>query len=841
MNRYNIFVKLLQDRISKPPVGIDGLAFSKNIVRKYGIFIDSGRLPSLIFLRLFGGRSSQVTAHFVRSYLINNFVKCIYMQYPDVFRQFCSYFPIADKNISQEIANISIQEQGGIVNNTNITTNINNIILHEYITNKYYETGDDISFPISTTTVRAPGITLHSINSIANNYLQSFVNIRNTDSTFNKPIYPEIQYFANEKHLFRLLQIIKKNRSIADVNISQETANISIPKQSGIVNNINNTIPHEYITNKYYRTRDDISFPISTTTVRTPVITLHSINSIANNYLQRFINIRNTDSTFNKPVYPEIQYFTSEDQFFRLLQTIKKNRPIADKNIFQETANISIPEQGGIVNTNINNTIPHKYITNKYYGIGDDISFPTSTTTVRAPGITVNSINPIVSNYLQRFINIRNTGSELNKSIYPEIQYFANEKHLLRLLQIIKKNRPIADKNISQDTANISISKQGGIVNNNTNINYTIPQEHITNKYYETGDNILFLISSTTIGASRITINSINPIVSKYFKRFINIRNTGSTFNKPIYPEIQYFVNEDHFFKLLQTIKKNRPNADKKISQKTTNISIPEKGGIVNTNINTNIINTIPHEHITNTYYKTEDDISFPISSTTVRAPGITVNSINPIVSNYLQRFISIRNTGLKFNKPIYPEIQYFTNENHLFRLLQIMQKNRPIVDKKISQETANISNSQQGRIVNNTRLYNHIIKKSSEIINYFQEINNNKNIGSRVIHPLIYGLHPSFNEEELINKKIYPIQDVDLTYASEPVLNIPTSQNADIVPKKIKNIPVRSINSTGINESLIKESLPHRPVHEIHMIADKVYKIIEKKISIEKDRRGLF
>jgi len=169
------------------------------------------------------------------------------------------------------------------------------------------------------------------------------------------------------------------------------------------------------------------------------------------------------------------------------------------------------------------------------------------------------------------------------------------------------------------------------------------------------------------------------------------------------------------------------------------------------------------------------------------------------------------------------------------------LKKNRSIVDNNISQETANISNSQQSRIINNTRLYNHIIKKSSNAIKYFQEISNINNIGSRVIHPLIIGLHPSFNEEDLINKNNFPIQDVDLTYASDPVLNMPTSQNADIDQEKIENIPVRSVNSTGINENLIKESSPHRPVHEIYMIADKVYKIIEKKISIEKDRRGLF
>jgi len=189
----------------------------------------------------------------------------------------------------------------------------------------------------------------------------------------------------------------------------------------------------------------------------------------------------------------------------------------------------------------------------------------------------------------------------------------------------------------------------------------------------------------------------------------------------------------------------------------------------------------------------------------------------------------------------IYPEIQYFPNKDNLFKLLKIVKKNGLIENENISQETANISNSQQSRIVDDTGLYNQIIKKSFRIIDHLQEIDNYDSISSRVIHTLIHRIHPSFNEEELFNKNIFPIQDVDLTYASGPVLNIPTSQNADIVQEKIEKIPSGSINSTGINESLIKESFEDRPVHEIHMIADKVYKIIEKKISVEKDRRGLF
>ena len=45
---------------------------------------------------------------------------------------------------------------------------------------------------------------------------------------------------------------------------------------------------------------------------------------------------------------------------------------------------------------------------------------------------------------------------------------------------------------------------------------------------------------------------------------------------------------------------------------------------------------------------------------------------------------------------------------------------------------------------------------------------------------------------------------------------------------------------STKTNETLNNESFKQRPSQELSIIADRVYKIIERKLSIEKDRRGL-
>ncbi len=69
-----------------------------------------------------------------------------------------------------------------------------------------------------------------------------------------------------------------------------------------------------------------------------------------------------------------------------------------------------------------------------------------------------------------------------------------------------------------------------------------------------------------------------------------------------------------------------------------------------------------------------------------------------------------------------------------------------------------------------------------------------------------------------------------------------PVAQNADIFSENKEILKRENIISTTtkLSDNSIRDSSKERPTHEINLIADKVYKIIEKKIAIEKDRRGL-
>ncbi|MCZ7384205.1 MAG: hypothetical protein O8C63_05580 [Candidatus Methanoperedens sp.] len=79
-----------------------------------------------------------------------------------------------------------------------------------------------------------------------------------------------------------------------------------------------------------------------------------------------------------------------------------------------------------------------------------------------------------------------------------------------------------------------------------------------------------------------------------------------------------------------------------------------------------------------------------------------------------------------------------------------------------------------------------------------------------------------------------------ELAYNSgqELIFKKPVVQKTEIIPENKeqaeKNTP------RNINDTFIRESFKEKPIHEINRIADTVYRMIEKRISIEKDRRRL-
>ncbi|MFV1950662.1 MAG: hypothetical protein ACC630_01700 [Nitrospinota bacterium] len=81
------------------------------------------------------------------------------------------------------------------------------------------------------------------------------------------------------------------------------------------------------------------------------------------------------------------------------------------------------------------------------------------------------------------------------------------------------------------------------------------------------------------------------------------------------------------------------------------------------------------------------------------------------------------------------------------------------------------------------------------------------------------------------------------LSRRSDLILRKHVAQNADIFSENKETFSTKREDtiSTKIIDNSIRGSSKEGPTHEINLIADKVYKIIEKKIVIERDRRGLF
>jgi hypothetical protein len=92
------------------------------------------------------------------------------------------------------------------------------------------------------------------------------------------------------------------------------------------------------------------------------------------------------------------------------------------------------------------------------------------------------------------------------------------------------------------------------------------------------------------------------------------------------------------------------------------------------------------------------------------------------------------------------------------------------------------------------------------------------------------------------IKRSRSPEVDNDSIYESrELILKKSTPQKMEVSSENKEEAQKENISSSKIDYDLGKELTKEKPIHEINRIADRVYKIIERRISIEKDRRGLF
>ncbi len=89
-----------------------------------------------------------------------------------------------------------------------------------------------------------------------------------------------------------------------------------------------------------------------------------------------------------------------------------------------------------------------------------------------------------------------------------------------------------------------------------------------------------------------------------------------------------------------------------------------------------------------------------------------------------------------------------------------------------------------------------------------------------------------------------YPDVDAGVSYSTEElVFKKSASQKNGLVTENKGNLQTKKGFPIEIQEDSLKEFFKEKKMqnHEIGLIADRVYRIIEKRISIEKDRRGLF
>ncbi len=194
--------------------------------------------------------------------------------------------------------------------------------------------------------------------------------------------------------------------------------------------------------------------------------------------------------------------------------------------------------------------------------------------------------------------------------------------------------------------------------------------------------------------------------------------------------------------------------------------------------------------------------------------------------------------------------LMVFSNQNHSVFL-------RKITDKYLQTASEDIST---GIILNTQKVNNSALKIGTNIFSvtdYPEAGNNSTNVNYHRPERIsaFFNDIPHYRLPKRSNLLIHKseIDSLPLAMAkrnvamlekhivnksTELILRKPITQNTNTVSSKDYQHKEKII-SPKMTENLTKD-LKERSAHEINMIADKVYKIIEKKITIEKDRKGL-
>ena len=468
--------------------------------------------------------------------------------------------------------------------------------------------------------------------------------------------------------------------------------------------------------------------------------------------------------------------------------------------------------------------------------------------------------------FLQRASNVGNASSEIKRLIHFQpygIRSFDKERHSpglhsIKITNASPEKRIVIREKIIQPLLRQSkaekIIRYKNLYKNVLGKNILIPS---------------YLISRTV----NIALNYARSINYRNLQSIFNTRNSNSEIKRLIHfqPGIRLFDKErrssGYHAKILNEIQKDSTV----ILEKTIQPLLQQ----------TKVEKIISFENL----YKDAPgkNILFP-SYLTSRTANLASNYAHLINFSYLQRSSNVRNINSEIKRVIHfqPGIRSFDKErrssgSHSAKILNETQKDSTVILEKTIQPL--LQQTKVEKIVSYKNLYknepgknilfpSYLTSRTANItsnyahpinISYLQSIFNTRNSSSeikRLIHSqakildetqkdrtMILGknIQPLLQQtrvEKIINyKNLYKYAHSSL----EMVFKKPVAQSTDIASENKEQLEADRINPNYITDNLIKESLEKKSVHEIGKIADSVYKIIERKILIEKDRRGLF
>ena len=460
----------------------------------------------------------------------------------------------------------------------------------------------------------------------------------------------------------------------------------------------------------------------------------------------------------------------------------------------------------------------------------------------RAATIALDSVKPIIKSHLKRTVDSGNNGLKVNRSIYPlpsEIQASNKDTHSLELSTIHTVPHFTTDKNAVTKRPDKPLLQDNRITNN-------IKHEKISKEDEGNGRNILFSVPHLQTRAATIALDLIKPIIKSHLQRTVDSGNNGLKVNRPVYPlpsEIQA-LNKDTRSLELSTIR-TFPHftTDKNAVTKRPGKPLLQDNRVTN---------NIKHEKISKEDEGIGRNILFSVPHLQTRAETIALDSVKPIIESYLQRTVNVNNVSLKNNIAIYPlssELQVLNEAGPSSELLPIKSITRSSADKNSIIRSADIPLMLRKSVLFNI-IYGIPYEDGDE--------GGNGNLMYAFIRRTLKRTTDLFSEKEFFlqginfkyadhvhKKRNSPsLQDgtSDIYHNSlEMVHKKPMVQKIDADSEVDEFLPLENKTSTRLSESLIKESSVETQTREMSIIAEKVYKIIEKKISIEKDRRGLF